>query len=236
MLKIQKLNKTYQKHSVLKNIELELNNNNVVALLGPNGSGKTTLIKTLLGFVIPDDGSELFLYDKKVEYNLSKYLNVGYVPQTPYFPNNLKVKDLVDYLKSFEKSSTENLEQLIEDLNIMNFLNKKISELSGGMKQKINLLQCFMTKRDIYILDEPTASLDPYHSVYLKKLIKILKPNSLIIFTTHILNEVEELADQMYILIDGELRFKENPKNFILSKNASNLEEALSNIKEYVKI
>jgi ABC-type Na+ transport system, ATPase component len=67
-------------------------------------------------------------------------------------------------------------------------------------------------------------------------LIKTLKPNSLIIFTTHILNEVEELADQMFILIDGEIRIKENPKNFILSQNASNLEEALSNIKEYVKI
>jgi len=236
MLKIQKLNKTYQKHLVLKNVEIELNNNNVVALLGPNGSGKTTLIKILLGLVIPDNDSELFLFDKKIEFNLSKYLNVGYVPQTPYFPNNLKVKDLIDYLKSFEKSSIDNLEQLIEDLNIKDFLHKKISELSGGMKQKINLLQCFMTKRDIYILDEPTASLDPYHSVYLKKLIKTLKPNSLIIFTTHILNEVEELADQMYILIDGEIRIKENPKNFILSQNASNLEEALSNIKEYVKI
>jgi ABC-type multidrug transport system, ATPase component len=151
MLKIQKLNKTYQKHLVLKNVEIELNNNNVVALLGPNGSGKTTLIKTLLGLVIPDNDSELFLFDKKIEYNLSKYLNVGYVPQTPYFPNNLKVKDLIDYLKSFEKSSIDNLEQLIEDLNIKVFLHKKISELSGGMKQKINLLQCFMTKRDIYI-------------------------------------------------------------------------------------
>jgi ABC-type multidrug transport system ATPase subunit len=85
MLKIQKLNKTYQKHLVLKNVEIELNNNNVVALLGPNGSGKTTLIKILLGLVIPDNDSELFLFDKKIEYNLSKLFKRRICSTNPLF-------------------------------------------------------------------------------------------------------------------------------------------------------
>lgn len=236
MITIQNLNKTYEKQQVLKNIHIELKNNSIIALLGPNGSGKTTLIKCLLGLVIPDKNSELYLNQKKIEFNLTKYLNIGYIPQTPYFSSNLKVKDLIDYLVSFEKQNPEYLNNLIKDLNINEFLHKKIGELSGGMKQKINLLQCFMSQRDIYILDEPTASLDPYHSYYLKNLIRTKKENSLILFTTHILSEVEELADQMFILIDGELRFSDNPKNFILYNNANNLEEALSNIKEYIKI
>ncbi|GIX41140.1 MAG: hypothetical protein KatS3mg129_0873 [Leptospiraceae bacterium] len=236
MIKIENLNKIYKKHQVLKNIYLELENQNIIALLGPNGSGKTTLIKCLLGLVIPEKHSKLFLNNQLIEFNLPKYLNIGYVPQTPHFPSNLKVNDLIEYLVSFEKDFPIYLDDLLKDLNINSFLNKKVGELSGGMKQKINLLQCFMSPRDIYILDEPTASLDPYHSFYLKKLIKTIKEHAMILFTTHILSEVEELADQMFILIDGEIRFKENPKDFIFSKNAQNLEEALSNIKEYIKI
>lgn len=236
MIKIETLSKTYKENKVIKNISININHNSSIALLGPNGSGKTTLIKILLGLVQPDANSKIYLNETTIDFNLPKYLKIGYISQSPMFPLNLKVKDLIDYLILFENEYPKNLDDLMKDLNINSFINKKVYELSGGMKQKINILQCFMIDRQVYLLDEPTISLDPYHSLYLKQKIKEKKSNSTIIFTTHILNEVEELADEMFILIDGELRLNANPSEFIKSKNSKNLEEALSNIKDYIKI
>ncbi len=236
MIKIQNLEKKFNQQWVLKNINIEISENKIIALLGPNGSGKTTFMKTLLGLVIPEKISKIYLDSKEIHYNLPLYVKAGYMPQVPVFPNNLKVKDLILYLKSFDEQDSVYFQELIQNLKIDEFYNKKISELSGGMKQKLSILQCFMSKREIYFLDEPTASLDPYHSFYLKKLILSRKVNSYILFTTHILSEVEEIADEMIILIDGEVKIQENPKKFILEKETKNLEEALSNVKEFVKI
>ncbi len=231
-----KLNKTYKNQKVLKNISIQIKENTMIALLGPNGSGKTTLIKCLLGLVIPDKDSKLYYKGEEIDFNLSRYLRIGYIPQVPIFPQNLMVKDLLEYLISFEEKYPEYFDALLKELNILDFYTKKVYELSGGMKQKLNILQCLMNKRDLYILDEPTSSLDPYYSYYLKNKLKELKSNSTILFTTHILNEVEELSDEMIILIDGEVKIQKDPKKFILNQNAKNLEEALSLIKEYIKI
>lgn len=238
MIRIENLKKTFNKQKALFNLNLELQKDKIYCLLGPNGSGKTTFVKCLLGLVIPDKDSKIYYEDKEIQYNLSRFLEVGYIPQFPLFPQNLRVKDLIDYLLSFENYKTLKNEKdsIIERFGIQTFYEKKISELSGGMKQKINILQCFMKKRNFYILDEPTASLDPYHSYLLKQMIKEKKRESYILFITHNLAEVEELADQMIVLIDGELKLNENPNEFIKKQNSSNLEEALSKIQEYVKI
>ncbi len=236
MIRIKNLNKIFKKQKVLKNINLEIPKNEIVCFLGPNGSGKTTLIKCLLGLVIPDPDSKLEYENKEIEFNLAKYFQVGYVPQMPLFPRNVLVKDLVDYLTNLENHNEEVNRNIIELLGIHSFFDKKISELSGGMRQKLNLLQCFIKERDIYVLDEPTASLDPYHSHLLKKLIKEKKQTSYVLFITHNLSEVEELADKMVILIDGQIVLIESPKEFIQNQNALNLEDALSKIHEYIKI
>ncbi|MFN3603867.1 MAG: ABC transporter ATP-binding protein [Leptonema sp. (in: bacteria)] len=236
MIQIKNLNKSFRKQKVLRNINIEIPKNQLICLLGPNGSGKTTFIKSLLGLVIPDQEAKIYLDDKEVNYDLPKFLNIGYVPQMPLFPQNLLVKDLIEYLSTFENHYSIEQDSIIELFGIKEFYKKKISELSGGMKQKINILQCFMRKRDMYVLDEPTASLDPYHSFILKNLIKEKKHDAYLLFITHNLSEVEELADQMIVLIDGELKLNENPVEFIKKNNASNLEEALSKVREYIKI
>lgn len=238
MIRIENLNKTFNKQKVLFNLNLEFQKDKIYCLIGPNGSGKTTFVKCLLGLVIPDKDSKIYFEDKEIRYNLSQFFDVGYIPQFPLFPQNLKVKELIDYLLSFENYKNEINEKdlIIERFGIQTFYEKKISELSGGMKQKINILQCFMKKRNFYILDEPTASLDPYHSYLLKQIIKERKKNSYILYITHNLAEVEELADQMVVLIDGKLKLNEVPKQFIKMQNSTNLEEALSKIQEYTKI
>lgn len=236
MIQIQNLNKSFKNQKVLKDINLEIPNNYIVCFLGPNGSGKTTLIKCLLGLVIPDSNSKLYYGNQEIEFNLPKYFQVGYVPQMPLFPKNLLVKDLVDYLVNLENHKGDVNDSIIEIFGINTFYYRRIGELSGGMRQKINLLQCLIRERDIYIFDEPTASLDPYHSYLLKKIIKEKKETSSVLFITHNLAEVEELADKIVILIDGQIHLIESPNEFIKKQNAKNLEEALSKIREYIKI
>lgn len=236
MIKIENLSKFYGKTQVLNQISFELTKQKIYSILGPNGSGKTTVFKCLLGLTQVEKNSKLLLSDKAIEFNLPAYLNVGYMPQSPFFQKNLKVKELLEYLKSLEKTFPVHFRKLYTELGVQSFEEKKIFELSGGMKQKLNILQCFMSNRDIYFLDEPTASLDPYHSIYLKELILNLKQNSTIVLTTHILHEVEELADEMLILIDGKLKYRDNPKEFIKKQDSENLEKAIGKIKEFIKI
>ncbi len=235
MIKVQNLTKYYGKTKVLNELSFDLRKQQIYSILGPNGSGKTTVFKCLLGLTEAGFESQLFFFDQKIAFNLPSYLNIGYMPQTPFFQKNLRVREIMNYLKSLEKSPPVYFESLQKELLIHQFETKKIYELSGGMKQKLNILQCFMSERDIYFLDEPTASLDPYHSIYLKELILKRSQNSIVVLTTHILHEVEELAHEMLILIDGNLKYKENPQEFIKKHEAENLEKALGKIKEFIK-
>lgn len=226
MIKIKNLEKLYDKVPILKNVQLEIEAGTLFALVGPNGSGKTTLLKCISKLVYPDSGS--IEMDGKNIHEIS--MRAGYMPQIPQFPKNLKTSELIDFFVSIDPIKPIYKEQLIEDLQIQPFMNKYFHQLSGGMKQKLNILQCFMSKRPLYIIDEPTASLDPSITFYLKNLMKSKKiEGSSIIFTSHIMSEVEELADQMALLIEGNLILVDSPSQIMSKQNSPNLEHALRN-------
>lgn len=207
MIKISGLEKQYGKTKALQDVNLELANSNIYSIMGPNGSGKTTLLKSILGLVLPDKGIiEVNDINTKTSYYYRHY--IGYMPQTASFPQNLQVKEVIEIIKRI-RATTKPLDlELYEKFNIPGFENKKIASLSQGTLQRLSGAITFLFDTDIIILDEPTAGLDPYSAEFMKQKIKTeLLRGKLIIFTTHILNEVQELADNLVFLYEGKIKY-----------------------------
>ena len=228
MIEIQSLNKTFHRTKALNEISFTAPEGCSFALLGPNGSGKTTLLKALIGSVLPDPGSRFTLDGHSDPQDPEYKRKFVYMPQLPGFPPHLSPRETIALLTRVRNQEAPRMERLLEELKIQEFWDKPFRELSGGMRQKINILQCFMFDFQIAFLDEPTSSLDPRVALYLKNLIREIKSQGkTIMFTSHIMNEVEELADRMALFSAGSIYLVTEPAAFVREKNAKNLEEAL---------
>jgi len=215
---------------VLDGLNLTIKDKGIVAVLGPNGSGKTTLIKSILGMVIPNSGT--IKLDGKSVKNSWKYRNdIDYLPQIANFPNNLTVNELIKMIKDIRAKKATDETRLIELFNMEKFLNEKLGNLSGGMKQKVNLLLTFMFDSPLVILDEPTSGLDPISHIRLKELIKAEKAKGkTILITSHIMNFVEEIADEIVFLLEGKIYFKGTISELKAKTNQPDFEHAIASI------
>ena len=208
MISIENLQKKFGKNEVLKGIDLNIEQGGIFAVLGPNGSGKTTLIKSILGMVVPNSGS--IKNNAKSVNNDWKYRNnIDYLPQIANFPGNLTVRELIRMIKDLRSYKKADDLRLIELFKLEPFLDKKLSNLSGGTKQKVNLVLTFMFDSSLIILDEPTTGLDPISHIRLKELITSEKQKGkTILITSHIMSFVEEIADEIVFLLEGKIYFK----------------------------
>ena len=207
MVIIENLHKRFGKNKVLKGLNLEIKDGGIFAILGPNGSGKTTLIKAILGMVIPNKGS-IEVLGKNIKNQASYRNQIDYLPQIANFPSNLKVKELIKMIKDLRGATNEN-EELITLFQLEPFLNKKLGTLSGGTKQKVNIVLTFMFDSPLIILDEPTTGLDPISLIHLKNIIKQEKAKGkTILITSHIMSFVEEVSDEIVFLLEGNIYFK----------------------------
>ncbi|MCI0473730.1 MAG: ABC transporter ATP-binding protein [Ignavibacteria bacterium] len=204
MLTINKIHKSYGKNFTLDIENLDLSDTGVVALLGPNGSGKTTMLKILLGLVKPKIGDVTWSGDS-IFSGYSFRNNLSYMPQTAIYPQNLKVEEILDIIKSLKPEITQYDTELFSTFGLDAKLGSKFSSLSQGTKQKIAAAVVFMFRSNIIILDEPSAGLDPYASAMLKQKILKEKKSRLILFTTHIISDVLDLADRFLFLYEGVL-------------------------------
>lgn len=230
MIKIHNLYKKFGKNEVLKGIDLSINEGGIFAVLGPNGSGKTTLIKSILGMVIPNSG-EIKVNGMSVKQNFKYRDEIDYLPQIANFPGNLKVNELIAMIKDLRASKTANDKELIELFKLEPFLDKKLVNLSGGTKQKVNLVLTFMFNSSLVILDEPTTGLDPISLLRLKKLIAEEKEKGkTIIITSHILSFVEEVADEIVFLLEGKIYFKGSIADLRAQTNQPDFEHAIASI------
>ncbi|MBT8326333.1 MAG: ABC transporter ATP-binding protein [Bacteroidia bacterium] len=229
MIEITSLYKKFGKVEVLKNLDLTINQGGIFAILGPNGSGKTTLIKSILGMVIPNKG-EVKIDDKSVIKKFEYRNNINYLPQIANFPGNLSVSELIRMMKDIRSTESSDKE-LIELFDLKPYLKQKLSHLSGGTKQKVNLVLTFMFSSDLIILDEPTTGLDPISLIRLKELIQQEKEKGrTILITSHIIGFVEEVADQIVFLLDGKIYFKGSITELKTQTNQDDLEHAIANI------
>lgn len=229
MIKIKNLNKKFGKLKVLEGLDLDIESGGIFAILGPNGSGKTTLIKSILGMVIPNSG-EIEIEGKSVLKKWNYRNDINYLPQIANFPSNLTVKELISMVKNLRPKEA-NDEELIELFGLESFLDKKLGNLSGGTKQKVNLVLTFMFQSDLIILDEPTTGLDPISLIHLKEIIHQEKSkNKTILITTHIMSFVEEIADQIVFLLDGTIYFKGTSNELKERTGQRDLEHAIANL------
>jgi len=229
MIEFKDLHKRFGKLTVLDGLDLSIKKGGIFAILGPNGSGKTTLIKCLLGMVIPNKGEIIFDNEsvlRKWEYRN----NLNYLPQIANFPPNLSVTELINMVKNLRPKEA-NEHELIDLFGLKEFLNKKLGNLSGGTKQKVNLVLTFMFDSDLIILDEPTTGLDPIALIHLKEIIRKEKDRGkTILITTHIMSVVDELADEIVFLLDGKIYFKGSIEALKKQTENDNLEHAIANL------
>lgn len=230
MIKIEKLHKKFGQNQVLQGIDLDIAPASVCAILGPNGSGKTTLTKCILGMVFPDSG-EVYFNGKSIYKQWEYRQDIDYLPQIANFPNNLTVQELITMIKDLRNTTTSKEKELIEVFRLTPFLFKKLSNLSGGTKQKVNLLLTFMFDSPVLILDEPTTGLDPAALIVLKQLITLEKAKGkTILVTSHIMSFVEEIAEEIIFILEGKIYFKGTISALKTSTNQTNFEQAIASI------
>lgn len=209
MIYVTNISKQFGKLIALDQLNLHFQKGECIALIGPNGSGKTTLIKSILGMVVPDEGTILF-NDRNIHKDWKYRAQIGYMPQIGRYPDNMSIGQVIRMMKDIRKSENKILdEELIEKFGLQSMMNKRMRTLSGGTRQKVSASLAFLFNADVLILDEPTAGLDPVASEILKE--KILKEKSkgkLIIITSHVLSELDDVVTQIVYMQEGKLKFQ----------------------------
>lgn len=229
MIEIKDLQKKFGKQEVLKGVDISVEKGKIYAVLGPNGSGKTTIIKSILGMVIKDKG-DIIVDGVNIAKSAKYRNNIDYLPQIANFPGNLKVHELIKMIKDIRGNKADEL-PLIKRFGLEPFLNKKLSNLSGGTKQKVNLVLAFMFDSPILILDEPTSGLDPVAMLHLKNLILETKQKGkLILITSHIISFVEEMADEIIFLLEGTIYYKGTMQGLNEKTKETSLERAMAKL------
>ncbi|HEU5210161.1 MAG TPA: ABC transporter ATP-binding protein [Longimicrobiales bacterium] len=202
-VKLSGVRKAFRGRTVLDGVDLDIRPGRVSAILGPNGSGKTTLIKMLLGLVRPDGGT-IEIGGERINGDCAYRQRIGYMPQAARFPENLSGREILAMLEDLRGPGTAVDRTLIDEFALEPELDKPVRTLSGGNRQKVSAVTAFLFHPELVILDEPTAGLDPIASGVLKDRIHHERESGrTILITSHVLSEVEQLADDIVLLLDG---------------------------------
>lgn len=203
---VENLKKSFQSNEVIKGIHFDLKEGHCIALLGANGAGKTTILKMLSGLMKPSSGQITFTEDKKGE-DIRKY--IGYLPQFPVFFEWMTGKEFLEYVGKLAglsgKEAKARTLELLELVGIIDAKNRRIGKYSGGMKQRLGIAQAIIHRPKLVILDEPVSALDPFGRREVLQLIEKLKKETTVLFSTHILNDAEDICDDILLLHKGEI-------------------------------
>lgn len=205
-LVINRLSKQYKNKIAADRISVTLHRG-VYGLLGANGAGKTTLMRIICGILKPDSGTVSF---DGIDVSQEEYRSVlGYLPQDfGYYPE-FTAKDFLLYmaaLKGLEKPlAKRKADELLTLVSLQNVAKKKIKTYSGGMKQRLGIAQALLNEPKLLILDEPTAGLDPKERVRFRNLIETLGKESIVLLSTHIVSDIEHIADEILMMKEGRL-------------------------------
>ncbi len=223
--------KKFGKLTALKDINATCNKGQSISLIGPNGSGKTTFIKCLLGMVVPDSGFITF-NKQNISHDWKYREYIGYMPQIGRYPDNMSIAQILEMMKDIRKKKAANLdEELIETFELNKIMDKRMRTLSGGTRQKVSAALAFLFNPEVLILDEPTAGLDPIASEILKdKIRKVKKEGKLILITSHILSDLEDIISEIIYMQDGQLVFHKTWELLKKDTGEEKLSRAIANV------
>jgi Cu-processing system ATP-binding protein len=230
ILTAEGLAKRFGRHEVLKGMGLTLARGRVTAVVGPNASGKTTLVKSLLGLVRPDAGRVVFDGAAVQPGDVAYRARIGYMPQAARFPEHLTAREVLALLRDLRPGADAD-ETLVEALGLAAEMDKPVRLLSGGTRQKLNAAVAFLFRPALVVLDEPTAGLDPVSAGVLKDRIRAEQARgTAFLLTSHLMGEVEELADDLVFLLDGRVRFAGRPDDLRALTGTDRLERSLAHL------
>jgi ABC-2 type transport system ATP-binding protein len=210
MIDATHLTKSYGDVQALRDVSFRVAAGEIVGLLGPNGAGKTTAIKILTGYLQPDEGQVEIDGLDVLTHTLEVQARIGYLPENaPLYPE-LSVQSYLKMIADLRQIPPDDqparLSEAVHATSLADHLTRPIAELSKGFRQRVGLAQAILHKPRLLILDEPTIGLDPTQIVEIRRLIRRLARHSTILFSTHILSEVEALCDRAIILMNGRIR------------------------------
>ena len=230
MITIKNVTKKFDKSEVLNNVNLNFKKGECIALIGPNGCGKTTLIKSILGMVVPTHGDVLF-QDKSILGQFDYRKKIGYMPQIGRYPDHMNIGQIIKMIKTIRNSHQDLDEELIREFELEQIFDKPMRTLSGGTTQKVSASLAFLFNPDVLILDEPTAGLDPLASEILKaKIIREKDNGKLILITSHLLSELDEMITQIIFMQEGKVHFHKTIADLLESTNEQKIAKAITKI------
>lgn len=231
-IKVLSVSKVYGSQIAVNDISFEAKNGEIIGFLGPNGAGKSTMMKILTGFLKPDSG-EVFVNDIDVLKNpLEAQKTIGYLSENNALYKDMYVREYLHFCASVFKipmvnnlTVKEQIEICIEKVGLQSESHKKIHQLSKGYQQRVGIAAAILHNPTVLILDEPTTGLDPNQLAEIRTLIKDLGKEKTVLFSTHIMQEVEAVCDRVIIVKKGEILVNELLKN--LQKNSLQIIEVV---------
>lgn len=204
---ISHLSKFYGKQQAIKDISFSIGNNEVVGFLGPNGAGKSTTMKIITGYLQPDAGNVKVNGIDVTQSPLEAKKNIGYLPEGNPLYYEMYVREYLEFIAGIHniKPAKKKIEEIIDLTGLRIESNKKTGQLSKGYKQRVGLAAALLHDPKVVILDEPTTGLDPNQIIEIRKVIKDLGKDKTVLFSSHILQEVENICDRIIIINKGNI-------------------------------
>lgn len=218
MIKFENVSKSYGKVKALNNVNTQISGGKVVGILGPNGSGKTTFLKLIQGYLKPSKG-KITVFDHEVGRETKA--KVSYLPDKPFIPTDYKIREARDlYQKFFDDFNLKKFDDLI---NLMQLdVESKVSDLSKGMSEKFHLALILSRDADIFVIDEPIAGVDLLaRDMIMNAIFSNISEDKLLIITTHLIDEMESLFDEVIFISKGEIILQSNAEELRMERSKS---------------
>lgn len=203
MIKVKDLAKSFGAIKALDDVSFEAFPGKILALLGPNGAGKTTLLRALVGFIEPDTGKITILQKDPITDRVALLQKIGYVPENTPLYNEMSVFEFLTFIASLKTKS--DVRFAINQLGLQEVINQRIETLSKGYRKRVGIAAAILDNPDVLILDEPTEGLDPSQKEAIRDFIRDFSADKIIIISTHVMEEVEALANQVIVLNKGKI-------------------------------
>jgi ABC-2 type transport system ATP-binding protein len=218
LLEIKDLNKSFDNKEILKDINLSVQSGKIIGLLGKNGVGKTTLIKLINDLLTPTSG-EILIKGQKIGVETKKV--ISYLPEKTYLNKQMKVSEVISYFEDFyENFDSEKAKKLLKDLDLD--INQKLTKMSKGMQEKVQLILVMSRNADLYVLDEPLGGVDPATRDYiLDTILSNFNENASVIISTHLISDIEKILDEVIFIDKGQIVLQSNADKLRNKENAS---------------